>query len=946
MIVKKKHLALLTLAVGLGACQSTWNKNIPEGITFVESVQRQSDELVIPYEKYQLANGLTVILHEDDSDPLVHVDVTYHVGSGREATGKSGFAHFFEHMMFQGSEHVADEEHFKIVSEAGGTLNGTTNMDRTNYFETVPANQLEKMLWLESDRMGYFLDAVTQEKFEVQRETVKNERAQNYDNRPYGRAYETMLAAMYPPEDAYSWPTIGYIDDLNRMDVDDLKQFFLRWYGPNNATITIGGAINKQETLALVNKYFGGIPKGPAVAMPDKPTFSLPETRHVSYQDNISLPLLQIAFPTVYARHEDEAPLDVLSQILGGGKTSLLYKNLVKTQVAVQAGSSHGCSERACRFQLIALPNPASGKSLADLEKVIRAAFEEFEQRGVNDDDLIKLKAEMEAGAIFGLQSVRGKVSQLAAYETFMNNPNYIAEDVDRYNRVTKEDVLRVYEQYIKGKNSVVLSVVPMGKPALAAKPDTFELPKRLSAKKTGETLPLRKADTTVDRSKAPVASANPLVTPPELWKTQMDNGLEIMGAQSTETPTTSISIRIPGGHYHTEPLKAGLAGLTAGLMNESTQERSSEDMALALEKLGSSVSVSASSRFTSIYISSLTKNLRETLALAMEKIQLPAFNRDDFQRLQGQTLEGIKMSQKNADSLASQAWVALLFGDSVRGMPESGTLSTMNALSVEDVKGYYQRFIKPNGAEVTVVSDLDKAALLKEMSLLNQWTGQSEARNTAFMPRELDTKKVYIVNKDNAAQSVIRIGKHGLPRDFTGNFFKTTLANFPLGGAFNSRINLNLREDKGYTYGARSYVWGDQFNGGFTATGSIRADVTDKAFDEFAKEISRYQAEGINKEEIEFMRLAVGQKDALKYETPQQKLRFVGNIQQYNLDEQFVKTQASIIENISQGDINALAKKHMVFDDMIKLVVGDYKTLKPQFEAMGYDVELIELPK
>jgi Predicted Zn-dependent peptidases len=232
---------------------------------FIEKVEQKGEELVIPYSKYVLPNGLTVIVHEDHSDPIVHVDVTYHVGSAREEIGKSGFAHFFEHMMFQGSDNVADEAHFKIITEAGGTLNGTTNRDRTNYFETVPKNQLEKMLWLEADRMGFFLDAVTQKKFEVQRATVKNERGQNYDNRPYGLVSETASKYLYPYGHPYSWLTIGYVEDLNRVNANDLKNFFLRWYGPNNATLTVGGDVNTQEVLKLAEKYFGSIPRGPEV---------------------------------------------------------------------------------------------------------------------------------------------------------------------------------------------------------------------------------------------------------------------------------------------------------------------------------------------------------------------------------------------------------------------------------------------------------------------------------------------------------------------------------------------------------------------------------------------------------------------------------------------------------------------------------------------------------
>ncbi|MBS1654593.1 MAG: insulinase family protein, partial [Bacteroidetes bacterium] len=290
----------------------------------VEKVTKKGEELVIPYEKYVLPNGLTLIITEDHSDPVVHVDVTYHVGSAREEIGKSGFAHFYEHMMFQGSDHVADEQHFKIVTEAGGALNGSTNLDRTNYFETVPSNQLEKMLWLESDRMGFLLDAVTQKKFEVQRATVKNERGQNYDNRPYGLAFEVMSKNLYPYGHPYSWLTIGYVEDLDRVNVNDLKNFFLRWYGPNNATLTIGGDVNPKEVVKLVEKYFGPIPRGPKVEnmKPMEPV--LKEHRFVSYTDNYAkLPLLFQAYPTVPNYDKDMAALACLAQVLGQGNNSV-----------------------------------------------------------------------------------------------------------------------------------------------------------------------------------------------------------------------------------------------------------------------------------------------------------------------------------------------------------------------------------------------------------------------------------------------------------------------------------------------------------------------------------------------------------------------------------------------------------------------------------------------
>ena len=377
--------------------------------THVPGEVGQGNEIIIPYEKYVLPNGLILIIHEDHSDPVVHVDVTYHVGSAREEIGKSGFAHFYEHMMFQGSDHVKDEQHFKIVTEAGGTLNGSTNRDRTNYFETVPSNQLEKMLWLEADRMGFLLDAVTQQKFEIQRATVKNERGQNYDNRPYGLVFENASKNLYPYGHPYSWLTIGYVEELNRVNVNDLKNFFLRWYGSNNATLTVGGDVKPAEVVRLVEKYFGPIPRGPEVNKVVVPAAIVDRDRYASYTDNYAkLPLLAIVYPTVPNYHKDMAALQCLAQVLGQGKNSMLYQQLVKKQLALQANASSQLSELAGEFFFQLVPMP--GKSLAQMDTLFRASLDSFEKRGVTDDDIAKFNGSMEAQQINGLQSVAGKV--------------------------------------------------------------------------------------------------------------------------------------------------------------------------------------------------------------------------------------------------------------------------------------------------------------------------------------------------------------------------------------------------------------------------------------------------------------------------------------------------------------------------------------------------------
>lgn len=944
-----KNWSILLIILCLAACQGEENSNSNkksgssiEGIEFVEEVIGENGKTIIPYQKFVLGNGLTLILHSDNSDPLVHVDITYHVGSGREDLGKSGFAHFFEHMMFQGSENVADEQHFKLVTEAGGTMNGTTNTDRTNYFETVPANQLEKMLWLEADRMGFLVDAVTQEKFEVQRETVKNERGQRVDNRPYGRLNERVSEALYPAGHAYSWPVIGYLDDLNRVNVNDLKAFFLRWYGPNNATLTIGGDINITETLVLVKKYFGSIPRGPEVAMPEKPVFEITEDRYISMEDNVHLPLLYMTYPTVSLRHADEAPLDVLSSILGGGKASLLYKNLVKTQFAVQAEVSHPCAELSCTFSLYALPHPASGKSLSDIENVIRDTLVEFEQRGVEDDDLLKAKADMEASFIFGLQSVSGKVSQLAANQTFSNNPNYIAQDIARYNNVTKEDVMRVFKKYIKDQHGVIMSVVANGQLSAIAAKDNFVPGPRSSgdgASTSADDIAVRKGVDDFDRSIIPIAGANKAVDIPEMWQHNFDNGISILGAQSSETPTTSVLLKIPAGHYYNAKNTAGTAGLVASMLKESTTERSAEEMSKALQKLGSSIYISAGNLYLNINISSLTKNLDATLTLVNEQLRAPAFLESEFERLKSNAIQGALNNRKDAGYLASTAYRQLLNADNIAAMPSSGNEKSLTNISLDDVKAFYQQQVKPFGGQLIAVSDLGQAELTKSLSILEDWEGKAVDLNLSLPEGDGKMGVIYLVNKDDAAQSAIRIGKRSMTEDITGEYYKSSLMNFALGGAFNSRINLNLREDKGYTYGARSYFNGGKLSGYYTATAEVRADATDKSIAEFINEIKDYSERGITDDELMFMRNSINQKDALKYETPRAKLAFLAQILEHDLTPDFVRQRSEIVTNITKAEINALAKKHLSVDDMLMVVVGDAKTLRPQLKALGYKV-------
>ncbi|MUK28160.1 M16 family metallopeptidase [Aliivibrio fischeri] len=949
-----KKILSLSIVLALAGCsksefEAPKTTDLPKGVTLVEQVLPKEGSTVIPYQKYTLDNGLTVILSPDHSDPLVHVDVTYHVGSAREEIGKSGFAHFFEHMMFQGSENVGDQQHFKIITEAGGTLNGTTNRDRTNYFETVPANQLEKMLWLESDRMGFLIDAVSQKKFEIQRSTVKNERGQNYDNRPYGLIYEKMGEALFPQDHPYSWQTIGYVEDLDRVDVNDLKAFFLRWYGPNNAVITIGGDLDSKQTLEWVNKYFGSIPRGPEVENAPKQPVTLKENRYITLEDRIQQPMVMIGWPTTYRGEETEASLDMLATLLGDGKTSLLYQELVKTGKVVDAGAFHDCAELSCTMYVYAMTDSGKNNDLSTAYKEVMDVLEKFDKEGVSKADLEEVQGSAEAGAIFGLQSVSGKVSQLASNETFYGNPNQLEKQLAELKAVTPEKVSQAFDTYMANKYKVTLSVVPKGKTQLEVQKPNFVTPKRdlPEYKKIDEnSLDVRRAVDDFDRSIMPQPSKGVTAKAPDIYRANLSNGIEVLGTEAIETPTIQLQIAIPAGNRYVPKGKEGLASLTAAMMEEGTTTSSSEELQKKLDKLGSSVSFNSGSYTTTISVASLTKNIDQTLAIVNEMLFDPAFEQADFDRLQKQAVEGLVYEHQRPSWLASQATREILFKGTIFDRSPDGSLASVQALTLDDVKAFYKQTYTPIGTQIVSVGDINKSDLINKLAFLSDWKGATPEILAPQRLPILNEQKIYLVNKPNAPQSVVRFVRQGMPFDATGELYQTQLANFNLGGNFNSRINQNLREDKGYTYGAGGYLMGNKEIGMSIFYAQVRADVTVESIKEFISEMDKFKKDGMTVDELNFMRLAVGQQDALKYETPGQKARLLGKILTYSLDDDFIDEQNELIETLGRDKLNSLAAKWFDPAQYQIVVVGDEKELLPKLKSLGIPVEVMTVKK
>lgn len=910
----------------------------------IEKVERKpGEDLVIPYSKYVLPNGLTVILHEDHSDPVVYVDVTYHVGSNREQEGRSGFAHFFEHMMFQGSKHVGDEQHFKIVNEAGGVLNGSTNTDRTNYFQTVPSNQLEVMLWLESDRMGFLLDSVTQSKFEVQRATVKNERGQRYDNAPYGLGQEKISEAFYPQAHPYSWQTIGYIEDLNRVDVNDLKRFYMRWYGPNNAVLTISGDINIEHALRLSEKYFGSIEKGPEVAKLKPVPALLNENRFISYEDNVRFPQLRIAFPTVESGHPDEKALDALNWILSHGKSSPLYSKFIKTQKATAATAFHNSAELAGQFNIMIMSNP--GSSLSETYNEVFNVLNEWENKGLQDELIERYKAKTYSQSLNRLNTVQGKGGMLAIFQTLFKNPNYLNYEMNQIKKLTKEDVIRVYNKYIKGKNHVTLSVVPKGKPELKAKEDNWKMYERKIESESNEykNLTYKLPKDNFDRSKQPLPAKAPAVHLPEFWTQNFANGVKIIGSSSDEVPKVNFQISLRAGHRFEPREKSGLSLITADILNEATINRSAEQIGEELDRLGANIDVSGDADEIVLFVSTLPENLKKTMVLAEDILLHPKFDEQDFVRAKKHAKDIIAQRSNQATAIADRVFAALLYGNNhIMSMPLSGTLETIDQISLDDVKKFYAEEFSPMDCHVVVGGKITKAQALEVLDFLDKWKSTAVPDFTFPQLPKVEKTKIYFVDKKGAAQSEIRIGFPFIKFDATSEFYKATLANFAFGGSFNSRLNLLLREKRGFTYGVRGAFNGNAFDGNYTIAGGFKSSSTDSALTDLLNEFKAFVNSGLTKEELEFTRHSINQGDAIKFEAPQQKSGYIKRVLEYSLPADFIYKQIEILDKISVQELNSLIRKIYLPEQLIIVVVGDKDSNLEKLRKTG--LEIIEL--
>jgi len=917
----------------------------------VEEVKSSPTSLDISYKKYVLPNGLKVLIHEDHSDPIVHVEVTYHVGSARESMGKSGFAHLFEHMMFQGSGHVADEEHFKLVQGAGGNMNGTTNRDRTNYFETVPSNNLELALYLESDRMAYILDSLTKEKFEVQRSTVKNEKDQNY-GRPYGMVGERADFNLYPYGHPYSWPVIGYTDDLDRVQVEDVRKFFMRWYGANNAVLVIAGDVDATATINMVNKYFGAIPKGPEVQDQKVPSVLLPEEKITNLTDWVYYPLVQMTFPTVPSFHKDEAALDVLAELMAGSKSSLFYKTFIEDRDDyLQASVNNSTSELAGEFtiSLVSYPGYAIEEQLKQSRTMAKETINKFGEQGFTDADLARVKKSITVG-YYGIdESVAYKGSILSSYETFTNGKFNVQKDMERYNAVTNEDVMRVYNQYIKGKNAAIVQVIPDPKQNIPNQKykavESFNQyasvtndPKDAQYKN----LTYNRAKEDFDRTVKPTATEAKIVATPKYWKETLPNGLVILGTLIPEAKRINMSVNIKGGQLleANGAYSSGVANMTAGMMNEGTQKYTAAEIEDEIEKLGSSIVFGAGTSSINGSVSSFKESFEPTLALFEQRLLYPNFDNKQFAKDKKAVLASFSSDKTSSSSMQSKGWAKIIYGDnSILGESASGNPSSISKMSTTDLANYHRNNISPNVTTIIITGNITKEEALEKLGFLKNWENKNVKLPTALGFPDYQTNQIFMIDNPSATQTQMMIGYRTIPYDAFGDFYKLNIANYALGGNFNSRINLSLREQYGWTYGARSGASAGVENipGVFYVAAGIKRKSTDSAVRETMRILTEYNKDGITQEELDYAKKSLAAVDALRYESSFGKANYIYNIVDRNLPDDYRKKQTDILNGMTVDQVNEIIRKYIKPDEMIIFVVGNGFYIKDGVSDLGY---------
>ena len=870
----------------------------------------------IPYTKFVLDNGLTLIVSEDHKAPIVAVNVWYHVGSKNEKVGKTGFAHLFEHLMFNGSENFNDD-YFKPFDRVGATdMNGTTNFDRTNYFQNVPTTALDMVLWMESDRMGHLLGAIDQERLDEQRGVVQNEKRQG-ENQPYGKAFRTIHENSFPKGHPYSWSVIGSLEDLEAASVEDVHEWFKSYYGAANAVIAVVGDVSPEEVRRKVEQYFGDIPSGPPVARHQAWVAKRTGTHRQTMQDRVPQSRIYKVWNIPETGAEETDYLDMVSDVLASGKTSRLYKRMVyQDQIATDVSSFTWDRELGSLFFLLVTVQP--DEDPANAEKVLDEELARFINQGPTKRELERIKTQMRARFIRGIERIGGfggKSDILARNEIYAGDPGYYKTMMRRKADATPRDLQRAARNWLTD-GAYVLEIHPF--------PEY-------------ETLA-----TDMDRSTGvPKIKNFPEVAFPEIQRVTLSNGLEVLLAHRDAIPVVNLNLMVDAGYASDQFGGQGTASLAMNILDEGTKKRTALEISDELSLLGARLSAGSNLDMSSVLLSALKENLDASLDIFADVVLNPSFPEEEFARLQKEQIARIQREQARPRSMAMRVFPQLLYGkDHAYGIPftGSGTEASVSVLTVEQLRKFHQTWFRPNNAKLIVTGDTSLEEIVPRLEhLFSGWkTGDVPRKNLATVEHQ-SRSKVYLIDRPQAIQSVIMAGHIAPPTDNPDEIAIETM-NGILGRGFNARINMNLREDKHWSYGARSFFADAEGQRPFMVLAPVQSDKTKEAMAEIQKEL-----EGIiGDKPATLEELArVKDKNTLslpgRWETSRAVARSMVEMARFGLPDDYWTTYPGKVRSLGLEEVQRVANEIIHPDKLVWVVVGDRASIEPGIRELGF---------
>jgi zinc protease len=895
------------------------------------------DHVDLGFEQYTLGNGLHVILRKDDRLPIAAVNLWYHVGPANEVAGRTGFAHLFEHMMFQGSGHTGKDAHFATLESVGASgVNGSTSYDRTNYMEDVPSGQLETALWLESDRMGYLLDSLDGAELANQQAVVRNERRERYDVPPYGLTDEAVFRALFPDGHPYHSHIIGSHADIQAAKLDDVRDFFKKYYVPNNASLSIVGNIDIAQTKQMIDKYFGTLPRGADVPQPQVAVPAHTTEQRITLTDQVQLPKVTMAWVTPPAFAPGDAEADVAARVLAGSRASRLYESMVQRTNIAQSVSAYQQSLRfGSVFEIEATAKP--GHTAQELEAAIQRELDALGSGGPTEPELTAAKTKLRSDLLFGLEDYGAVADTFNRYDYYTGDAGYLERDLQRYSDVTGPAVQRFVSEQLAPSKRVVAWTVPGPKvlppepptpPAPAATPDAA-----------------RPASAEPWRSQKPAPVAAPKVQLPTAQRFELANGLPVYLVEQHSLPVAYASLTVRAGSAADPPEKPGLAKFTINMLEEGTTQRDGLGIARELDGLGAQLSPVAGDDGSSITVQALTQRMREAMAVMGDVARSPSFPQAETDRVRGETLTTLQQQRDDSSATADTVTREALYGDKhPYGHDADGTPASIGSITLDDLVAFHQTRYTPGNSALVLTGDLtlDQARDLAD-STFGSWTGAGTQQPRPDAPPPPHAQ-VVVVDQPGAAQTSLVVGQPAVARD-DPDYDKLRMMNAVLGGGFTSRVNLNLRERHGYTYGAFSQVTPLRGVGPFTVQAGVQTPVTGAAAKEMLTEVAGMQTVPATDEELSRARETITQSLPATFAKGSDVARAFGRLFLLDLPPDYYQRLPDALAGITPADIQATARAHLRPDQLTVVAVGDRATIEPQLAQLGLGPVTVRTP-